>query len=128
MRARPRVRASPAAPGPAGEVGDLPLDDGPVRPVALLPGRVALGGAGLLQDRLVRVDGDACGRAGTAVHAGRSGQPGHQGRNEAVPPPRAGAMTAVCPAGQVTVPRARSTVNRSLGNRPAAFGRAGTWR
>jgi hypothetical protein len=39
-------------------VGDLALDDGPVRSVALLPGRVALGGAGALQHRLVRVDGD----------------------------------------------------------------------
>src|SRR5215468_7170500 len=48
----------PAAPGPAGEVGDLALDDGPVGAVALLPGRVALGGAGALQHRLVRVDGD----------------------------------------------------------------------
>src|SRR5215471_8814421 len=48
----------PAAPGPAGEVGDLALDDGPVRFVALLPGWVALGGAGALQHRFVGVDGD----------------------------------------------------------------------
>src|SRR5215831_14898225 len=41
--------AGPApAPGTASEVGDLALHDGPVRPVALLPGRVALGGPGLL--------------------------------------------------------------------------------
>src|SRR5262249_43179662 len=56
--------AGPAGgPGPAGEVGDLALDDGPVRPVALLPGRVTLGGAGALQHRLVRVDGDGAPRA-----------------------------------------------------------------
>src|SRR5262249_49345298 len=48
----------PPTPGPAGEVRDLALDDGPVRPVALLPGRVFLGGAGALQHRFVRVDGD----------------------------------------------------------------------
>ena len=52
-----------------------------------------------------------------AVHEDRSGQAAHQGRNEALPPPpRAGTMTAVCPAGQVTVARSSSTVNRSLGN------------
>src|SRR6202042_1121744 len=49
---------SPAAPGPAGEVGDLALDDGPVSAVGLLPGRVTLDGAGTLQHCLVRVDGD----------------------------------------------------------------------
>src|SRR5215813_7442976 len=60
-----------------------------------------------------------------AVHAVRSGQEGHQGRNEARPPPRAaGTMTAACPAGQVTVPASRSTVKRSLANLPLAL-RAG---
>src|SRR5262249_2184542 len=69
MRASPRVRARrppqarrgaglPPPRGPGGEVRDLALDDGPVRPVALLPGRVFLGGAGALQHRFVRVDGD----------------------------------------------------------------------
>src|SRR6516225_1199071 len=48
----------PAAPGATGEVGDLALDDGPVGFVALLPGGIALGGAGALQHSFVRVDGD----------------------------------------------------------------------
>src|SRR5215468_2606766 len=82
----------PTAPGPAGEVGDLALDDGPVRFVALLPGRVALGGAGALQHRLVRVDGDgapapgsgACGtqRAGGAPGAERGPAVAAGGRDD----------------------------------------------
>src|SRR6516165_11475867 len=64
----------PAAPGPAGEVRDLALDDGPVRFVALLPGWVALGSAGTLQHRLVRVDGDgAAAPGGGAVRPQRAG-------------------------------------------------------
>src|SRR6266487_1446290 len=52
------------------------------------------------------------------VQSGRSGQVAHQGRNDARPPPRAGTMMVVCPAGQVTVAWSRSTVKRSLANRP----------
>src|SRR6266516_7724826 len=83
------------APGPAGEVGDLALDERAVRPVAVLPGGITLGGAGFLQDVLVRVDGDGppaagagAGRAqraggapgperGLAAAAGGSGDHGH---------------------------------------------------
>src|SRR5215831_2584489 len=54
-----------------------------------------------------------------AVHADRRGQVAHQGRNDArPPPPEAGTMAVVCPAGQVTVAWSRSTAKRSLGNRP----------
>ena len=56
-----------------------------------------------------------------AVHADRCGQAAHQGRNDARPPRAAAAMTAVFPAGQVTVPARRSMVNWSLENRPAAL-------
>ncbi len=113
-----------AAPGPAGEVGDLPLDDGPFGPVTVLPGRFLL----LLRARCSTSSSGWMAMVRprrAAVHADRSGQAAHQGRNDAVPPPRAAAvMMAVCPAGQVTVPRSRSTPKRSLANRPAAL-RAG---
>ena len=61
-------------PGPAGEMGDLAFDEGPVCPVALLPGGVTLDGAGFLQDVLVRMDGRSCGPGGrwcTQIAAGR---------------------------------------------------------
>ena len=53
-----------------------------------------------------------------AVHADRSGQAAHQGRNEARPPRAAGTMAAVCPAGQVTVAARGSMANWSSVNRP----------
>jgi hypothetical protein len=48
----------PSAPGPAGEVGDFALCDGPVGLVALLSRQVTLGGAGTLQHCLMRLDGE----------------------------------------------------------------------
>src|SRR6266566_7750469 len=106
-----------AAPGPPGEVGDLAFDDRPVGAVALLPGRVALGSAGPLQHCLLGWMVMVRPRR-ELVQSGRSGQVAHQGRNDARPPPRAGTMMVVCPAGQVTVAWSRSTVKRSLANRP----------
>ena len=45
------------APGSAGEVGDLALDDGAVGPVSGLPLLALLGGLGPLQRGFVGVDG-----------------------------------------------------------------------
>lgn len=52
-----RARLSPS-PWPAGEVGDLTLDDGTVGPVPGLPGGIGLFFAGSLQDGLAGVDRD----------------------------------------------------------------------
>src|SRR5215471_12108921 len=76
-----------AAPGPAGEMGDLALDDGPVGAVALLPGRIPLGGAGALQHRLVGVDGDgaAAPRRGAQRAERAGGAPGAERGPAAAP-------------------------------------------
>jgi hypothetical protein len=60
------------------------------------------------------------------VQASRSGQTLHATPNRARPPPRrAGMIATVTRAGQITVPAARSTRNRSLPNRPP--GAVGIW-
>src|SRR6266516_8181518 len=63
-----------AAPGPAGEVGDLAFHGGPVRLVALLPGQVALLVAGSLENGFLGVDGD-----GPPAPRGGAGRPQRAG-------------------------------------------------
>src|SRR3954452_13962905 len=110
----------------AHQVSEFSFDFGAHRPIVGFPARIGLLLAGLGQGRFLAAD-LIVRPAGEVVQEARNGHGPHASANRAMPSPWAPrSMSAVSPAGQVTVSWSRSIVKSPLVNNPPGRG-AGGW-